>query len=227
MGRVNATRAGSAPVAAVLAVLGAIAIASLVTMIWAFARAGDGEVANGSTQGRFRGREPQMVVRLPDFELPSYRGGTVSADSLRRRVVLLTLLDTQCTDACPIIASVVADAIDGLSPTERAQVRAIGVTADPVEDTPASVGRFLRARGAEGRLDYLLGDERRLRPLWNALQVLPSLDSGRDSVHSAPVRIYDRSGVWVATLHAGADLNETNLIHDIRAALRARGNDTR
>lgn len=47
----------------------------------------------------------------------------------------------------------------------RAQVRAVGVTADPEEDTPASVGRFLRARRAEGRLDYLLGDARGLRPL--------------------------------------------------------------
>jgi len=59
----------------------------------------------------------------------------------------------------------------------------------------------------------------RERPIWTALQILPSLDSGQDSLHSAPLRIYDRSGTWVATLHAGADLSEENLLHDIRAAL--------
>lgn len=39
--------------------------------------------------------------------------------------------------------------------------------------------------------------------------------------HSAPLRIYDRSGVWVATLHAGVNLSEENLLHDLRAALAA------
>jgi cytochrome oxidase Cu insertion factor (SCO1/SenC/PrrC family) len=101
-------------------------------------------------------------------------------------------------------------------------VRALAITSDPAEDTRASVRSFLRRQRADRRLDYLLGSERDLRPLWDALHVLPSLDTGRDAVHSAPLRIYDRSGVWVATLHAGADLSETNLLHDIRVALAAR-----
>ena len=63
--------------------------------------------------------------------------------------------------------------------------------------------------------------------MWTALQVLPSLDSGKDSLHSAPLRIYGRNGVWVATLHAGADLSEENLLHDIRTALAAANQTTR
>jgi hypothetical protein len=34
------------------------------------------------------------------------------------------------------------------------------------------------------------------------------------------VRIFDRRGIWVSTLHAGIDLTPANLVHDIRAALR-------
>ena len=136
-------------------------------------------------------------------------------------MVLLTLLDSQCTDVCPVLASVIARTIDRLNAEERTEVRAIGVSGDPVEDTPTSVRRFLAAQSAEGRLDYLVGGEGELRPLWTALQVLPSLDTGLDTVHSAPLRIYDRAGVWVATLHAGADLSEDNLLHDIRSALAA------
>jgi hypothetical protein len=79
---------------------------------------------------------------------------------------------------------------------------------------------------AARRLDYLLGSERDLRPLWTALHVLPSLGTGRDTLHSAPLRIYDRSGIWVATLHAGADLSEANLLY-IRVALAARDDATR
>jgi hypothetical protein len=57
--------------------------------------------------------------------------------------------------------------------------------------------------------------------------VLPSLDTGRDTLHSAPLRVYDRDGVWVATLHAGVDLSEENLLHDIRYALAAGGETSR
>ncbi|MGH3112997.1 MAG: SCO family protein [Gaiellaceae bacterium] len=173
------------------------------------------------SQRPYRGSEPPVRFELPAFELASYRGGRVSSDELRGRVVLLTLLDSQCTEACPILASVIAGAVDRLTSEERAQMRALAVTVDPAEDTPASVRRFLQARRAEGRLDYLLGSERELRPLWDALQVLPSLDTGRDSLHSAPLRIYSREGIWVTTLHAGADLSEENLLHDIRVVLRA------
>jgi cytochrome oxidase Cu insertion factor (SCO1/SenC/PrrC family) len=138
-------------------------------------------------------------------------------------VVLLTLLDSQCAEACPILASVIARTVDRLTGAERRHLRALAVTADPAEDTPGSVRRFLATRRAEGRLDYLLGELHQLRPLWEALQVLPSLDTGRDAVHSAPLRIYSRDGVWVATLHAGVDLSEKNLLHDIRYALAAGG----
>jgi protein SCO1/2 len=186
----------------------------------------DGE-SNAIGDGPYRGSEPPGKIELPQFALSSYRGGRVTSTSLRGRVVLLTLLDSQCTDACPILASVIARTVDRLTSHERRQMSAVAVTVDHAEDTPQSVRRFLRARRAEGRLDYLLGSEHALRSLWDALQVLPSLDTGSDSLHSAPLRIYDRDGIWVATLHAGADLSEDNLLHDIRYALAARSNTSR
>jgi protein SCO1/2 len=201
---------------------------SVVAVVVALAGRGGGSNEAGlGDGGPYRGSEPPARITLPDFDLPSYRGGRLSAGELRGRVVLLTLLDSQCTEACPILASVIARTVDRLSRDERAQVRALAITGDPAEDTPASVRRFLAARRAEGRLDYLLGEERELRPLWTALQLLPSLDTGQDTLHSAPLRVYDREGVWVATLHAGADLSDENLLHDIRYALAAGGETSR
>jgi protein SCO1 len=210
-----------------LALVLAIAGLAVVAVVVALAGRGGGDAAGLRGEGPYRGSEPPARITLPDFDLPSYRGRRVSAGELRGRVVLLTLLDSQCTDVCPILASVVARTVDRLGAEERNGVRALAVTGDPAEDTPASVRRFLAAQHAEGRLDYLIGEERELRPLWTALQLLPSLDTGRDTVHSAPLRIYDRDGVWVATLHAGADLSEDNLLHDIRAALAADGETSR
>jgi cytochrome oxidase Cu insertion factor (SCO1/SenC/PrrC family) len=179
------------------------------------------EPATSEAGGGYRGSEPPVSIELPEFELHHYQGGRIASGDLSGQVVVLTLLDSQCTDVCPILASVIARTLDSLTALERKQVRAIAVSGDPAEDTPASVRRFLAARRADGRLEYILGDEREMRPLWTALQLLPSLDTGRDMLHSAPVRIYDREGVWVATLHAGADLSEANLLHDIRVALGA------
>lgn len=204
------------------AVIGLLLLGGLAVLV-----SGGGSEAGSGGEGPYRGSEPPVRMTLPAFELPSYRGRLVSARELAGRVVLLTLLDSQCTEACPILASVIAGTVDRLSSEERAQVRALAITADPAEDTPGSVRHFLAARRAEGRLDYLLGTERELRPLWTQLKVLPSLDTGRDTVHSAPLRIYDRDGVWVATLHAGVDLSEENLLHDIRAALAAGGETLR
>jgi len=54
-----------------------------------------------------------------------------------------------------------------------------------------------------------------------AWTVARALESGQDTLQSAPVRIYNRSGTWIATLHPGADLTESRLAHDIRVALES------
>lgn len=38
-----------------------------------------------------------------------------------------------------------------------------------------------------------------LRPVWKAFNVAVSFDTGEDDLRSAPVRIFDRRGVWVST----------------------------
>jgi cytochrome oxidase Cu insertion factor (SCO1/SenC/PrrC family) len=159
--------------------------------------------------------------------LRNYDGRRLASNELRGRTVVLTFLDSQCTETCPILASQIGQTIDGLTATERKEVVAVAISTDPGEDTPASVRAFLEKQPALGKLLYLSGPEPVMRPLWKRFQILSSLESGEDTLHSAPVRIYDRNGVWVATLHAGADLTEDNLLHDIRAALAADGDTSR
>jgi protein SCO1/2 len=196
----------------------------------ALALAFDGErqsIGTGRDQGPYRGGEPPARIELPPFSLRNYDGREVNATDLRGRVVVLTFLDSQCTDVCPILASQIGATIDRLTPAEREQVTAVAISTDPGEDTPASVRGFLEKQRALGKLLYLRGPEKEMRSLWSRFQILASLESGEDTLHSAPVRIYDREGVWVATLHAGADLSEDNLLHDIRAALAAGDENSR
>jgi cytochrome oxidase Cu insertion factor (SCO1/SenC/PrrC family) len=206
--------------------LGALALVVLaVGLAGHSARTGNGAEATSlgpGSSGPYRGSEPPVRMRLPDFALRSYRGGLVRAHDLGRGVVVVTFLDTKCREACPIIAAVVAQAFRGLTAEERGRVRAVAITANPHEDTPPRIEAFLRRHRAAEVFDYLVGSDAELARVWKRFYVLSSLESGDANVHSAPVRVY-REGTWVATQHAGADLSASNLAHDLRYALRRKG----
>jgi cytochrome oxidase Cu insertion factor (SCO1/SenC/PrrC family) len=166
----------------------------------------------------YRGTPAPRGFRLPAFSLRSYRGGKVTSSDLRGKVVVLAFLDSKCRDACPLVASVVAKAVERLG-VDRPRVTSLALSVNPNADTPSHVRRFLAARRASGRIDYLLGNLAVLRPLWHRFQILSSFESGNDDTHSDGVRIYDRSGTWVSTLRPGLDLTQANLLHDMRLAL--------
>jgi cytochrome oxidase Cu insertion factor (SCO1/SenC/PrrC family) len=196
----------------------------LITVAFATLALVGGAAAAFSILGRsdadaYRGSQPPGLITLPDFTLPDHTGAIVSSRQLEGKVALITFLDSQCTEACPIIASQIARALERLQPKERAQVTAVAISTDPDEDTPAAVREFLHKNRAEGTLRYLVAPVGRLRPVWEDFQIAASFDTGIDTLHSAPVRIYDRELAWVSTLHAGADLTPENLAHDVRLAL--------
>jgi len=173
--------------------------------------------------GPYRGSEPPGEIRMAEFELSDETGRRVASRNLRGKVVLLSFLDSQCTDSCPVIAFQVARTLDSLPGEVRRQVVALAISTDPDEDTPASVRRFLSSQRALGRLRYLGADEpvATLRPIWRHFHVLSSFESGKDTLHSASVRVFDRQGLWVSTLHPAVDLTRLNLAHDIRVAARS------
>jgi cytochrome oxidase Cu insertion factor (SCO1/SenC/PrrC family) len=198
----------------------AVVLPLLVIGILVAARSsGDGPSFLTAGQGPYRGTEPPEGISLEPFALTSYRGHEVSSASLRGKVVALTFLESKCKEACPIIAVQIARGIDELSASERAQVLAVAISTQPTDDTPENVRRFLIRRRAVDRLDYLIGSESDLRPVWRRYDVLSALDSGDADVHSASVHIYDRKGVWVSSLHPGIDLTPENFVHDVRLAL--------
>jgi cytochrome oxidase Cu insertion factor (SCO1/SenC/PrrC family) len=169
----------------------------------------------------YRGSPPPKGVELAPFALRSYRGGSVSSSSLRGKVVALTFLESKCREACPVIAFEVARGVERLRPAQREQVRALAISTHPADDTPASVRAFLAKQRAVEELEYLVGSEGELRPIWRRFNVLSALDSGDANTHSASVHVYDRNGVWVSTLHPGIDLTTENLAHDLALALGA------
>lgn len=167
----------------------------------------------------YRGGKPPPGVTLPRFTLRDHTGTRVRAEELDGKVVVVTFLESKCRESCPLVARHIGDGLGRLDPSARGDVVALAVSTHPQDDTPASVRAFLRKYGAEGELRYLIGSEDELRPVWDAFDILPAFDTRDAEVHSIPVRIFDRGGEWVSTLHPGADLTAENLAHDIRRAL--------
>jgi protein SCO1/2 len=172
------------------------------------------------SEARYRGSPPPGEIVLPDFELHSYTGEPVRRADLAGKVVVVTFLETKCKEACPLIAWQIARAVEQLSGAARKRASFIAISTHPEDDTPANVRRFLADRHALGKLDYLVGAETELWPVWSDFSILSALDSGDADTHSASVRVFDPAGTWVSTLHSGVDLTPANLAHDVLEAAR-------
>jgi len=177
-------------------------------------------LAGSEGSGRaYRGSPAPAGISLPAFTLRDESGGTVRSAELDGKVVLVTFLETQCEESCPIVARQIGQALRRLGASERRGVTALAFSTHPGDDTPEAARAFVRRHQVDGELHYLIGSEHELRPVWEEFEVLPALDTGDANLHSVPVRIFDASGEWVATLHPGADLSPDNLAHDLRVAL--------
>jgi protein SCO1/2 len=178
-------------------------------------------LARGGEEADFRGSRPAAGLTLPPFELRDDQGRLVRSTDLRGKALAVTFLDTECTEACPIIGAQVSQAMKALG-DDRGRVEALAITVDPVGDSQERIEQFLARYRATGTLRYLDGTVAELRPVWQGFQVASSLDSGNSNLHSAPVRVYDGEGRWRSTLHAGVDLTPADLAHDLREAMQVR-----
>ena len=160
--------------------------------------------------GGYRGSEAPEGLALPPV--------VAGTPGLEGKALAVTFLDTQCTEACPIAARQIAEAVRLLG-DDAGWVRAIAFSVDPVNDTPASIRRVLERNEATRELEYVDGPVASLRAVWREFKILPSAETGNSNMHSVPVRVYDRDGRWRSTLHPGVDLTAANLAHDLEKAL--------
>ena len=157
----------------------------------------------------FRGSVPPEGLILPE--------AVADSPGVAGKALAVTFLDTQCTDACPIAASQMADAMRLLG-DDRGRVLALAYSVDPLNDTPKSIRSFLAKNRATGEIRYVDGSVAELRPIWTEFKIMASR-AGNSNMHSVPVRVYDAEGQWRSTLHPGVDLTPANLANDLRAAL--------
>jgi protein SCO1/2 len=150
-----------------------------------------------------------------DFALRDQNGDVVQLSKLRGKVVALTPLYTHCQDLCPLTAQQVRGALDDLSGDQRNGVRALALSVDPANDTPDSARRFLVERRVSGYMDFLLGPQSELQPVWRDYGFAPQT---KEQEHNSYVVLIDKRGrqrVGFPIDH----LTPEDLAHDIRVLL--------
>jgi protein SCO1 len=126
-------------------------------------------------------------ARLPDFELATQDGESLTAADLRGQPVVVTFVYSTCRDTCPAQVQSIRGALDDLG----RDMPVVGVSVDPANDTPARARAFLLEQSMTGRMDFLLGTRAQLAPLWEAFGIAPQR-VGRE--HSAYTVLVDGEG---------------------------------
>jgi protein SCO1 len=135
----------------------------------------------------WQGAKRPPGTRLPDFALRNQDGERVTGASLRGKPVVVAFIYSHCQDVCPAQVQSIRGALDDLGH----DLRVIGVSVDPANDTPSSAKSFLLKQAMTGRMDFLLGSRAELEPVWKAFGIAPQA-KGRD--HSSYTVIVDAQG---------------------------------
>jgi len=133
-----------------------------------------------------------------DFEFLDQSGAAIRLSRFRGDVVVLTFLDTLCTDVCPLTSAELRRAHQLLGPDASAEVVCLAVNvnaeANSLEDVSAAMKKW--------RLDeietfhFLTGAEVELAPVWEAyhVTVYRPPDQAEELLHTPGVFLIDRAG---------------------------------
>ncbi len=97
-----------------------------------------------------------------DTPLQDQNGNTLRfySDALQNRVVLLNVIFTSCTDACPLITRKLREVREAMGPALAAQVTFVSISSDPLNDTPEALKAFAAKQGVDGpNWLFLTGDK--------------------------------------------------------------------
>lgn len=82
------------------------------------------------------------------------------SDVLKDRVVLVNVIFTHCTDACPLITRKLREVRDALGEEEASKVTFVSLSSDPTNDTPQVLKAFAQKQGVDGpNWLFLTGDK--------------------------------------------------------------------
>ena len=122
------------------------------------------------------------------FQLTDQNGSLISLSDFRGKVVVLTFMDSKCTDTCPLTAADFREAYRQLNQDEAKQVAFLGVNVNVEANTVADVLETTHA----WRLDeipswhFLTGSRDALEPVWKDYGVSAAHNPDGNSIMHTP-----------------------------------------
>jgi protein SCO1 len=144
---------------------------------------------------RYEGTE--LTGEASGFQLTDQNGSVISLSDFQGKVVVLTFMDSKCTDTCPLTAADFREAYRQLNQDEAKQVVFLGVNVNVEANTVADVLETTHA----WRLDeipswhFLTGSHDSLEPVWKDYGVSAAHSpDGNSMMHTPGTFLIDLSG---------------------------------
>ena len=159
----------------------------------------------------------ELSGEAPDFQLIDQSGSKVSLSDFRGKVVLLTFMDSKCTDTCPLTAAHFREVYRQLNSDEGTQVVFLGVNVNVEESTVADVLETTHAWHLDEipSWHFLTESHEVLEPVWNdyGVAAIQSHD-GNPIVHTPGTFLIDQVGKqrwYISTPFSAEDSSELTL----------------
>jgi protein SCO1/2 len=154
-----------------------------------------------------------------DSTFTDQSGRAVTLASYHGQPMVLAMIYTRCTSACPLLLQSLRGVESKLSPAQRARTWFVLVSLDPGHDVPDTLAAFARSRGLDPTRWRLLTGSREATTELAAILGVKVRDDGNGALaHSSNVYLLDAAGVIRhALIGLGAEPRE---LVAARAALR-------
>ena len=142
-----------------------------------------------------------------DSTFTDQSGRAVTLASYHGRPMILAMIYTRCTSACPLLLASLRGFEARLSPAQRANTWFVLVSLDPAHDAPDTLAAFARSRGLDTTRWRLLTGSREATADLAAILGVKVRDDGNGALaHSSNVYLLDGGGVIRhALIGLGAD----------------------
>ncbi|MEZ4666482.1 MAG: SCO family protein [Anaerolineae bacterium] len=139
----------------------------------------------------------QLDGLAPDIQLTDQNHESITLSEFRGDVVVLTFLDSQCQDVCPLTAAQLRKTHEGLGDVADSVIF-LGVNVNEQANTPEDV-RFASENWHLSEMKtwhFLTGNAAQLEPIWTSfhIEVSSSTEAAGELVHSPGVYLIDQSG---------------------------------
>ncbi len=131
-----------------------------------------------------------------DSTFTDQSGHAVTLASYHGRPMVLAMIYTRCTSACPLLLQSLRGVEARLSPVQRARTWFVLVSLDPGHDVPDTLALFARSRGLDPSHWRLLTGSREATTELAAILGVKVRDDGNGALaHSSNVYLLDAAGV--------------------------------